>query len=121
MGSYEGLSKQFEPNWQGLVDNILRKGTPDRAYHMELFHDREIRDAIAERFGLMKGVDASDADYERRKLIAVNRFCGWDTVNVGLVGVGMEFHRAAVKDTADLQRAGGRAYQDEHTGPIMNG
>ncbi|HUS47737.1 MAG TPA: uroporphyrinogen decarboxylase family protein, partial [Phycisphaerae bacterium] len=120
MKSYEGLSNTFEPNWQGLVDNILRAGTPDRVFHMELFHDREIRDAIAERFELMKGVRPADPHYALKKMIAVNRFCGWDYVVSGLVVAGFEHHRAAVADTADLKRAGGRVYQDEHTGPIMS-
>ena len=37
-----------QPDWEGLVDNIARKGTPDRVYHIELFHDREVQDAIIE-------------------------------------------------------------------------
>ena len=53
MSDFKGLATPHQPNWQGLVDNILRKGTPGRVYHMELFHDGEIRNAIAERFDLL--------------------------------------------------------------------
>lgn len=120
MTRYAGLETPPEPNWPGLVDNILRKGTPDRAYHIELFHDAEIRDAIAERFGLLDGVAADDPDRERKKLIAVNRLCGFDFVRVGVVGMDFRLHRSMADDTADLKRPGGRAYQDEHTGPIMS-
>ena len=120
MTKFAGLTQnKCTPNWRGLVDNILRKGTPDRVYHMELFHDYEIRNAIAERFSLDIGAAPGDEDYERRKLIAVNRFCGWDFVNAG-VSVGFEHHRAVTEDTADLAHSGGRNYQDEHTGPIMS-
>jgi uroporphyrinogen decarboxylase len=120
MSQYKGLKKGNEADWRGLVDVILRKGTPKRVFHMELFHDGEIRDAIAERFGLMKGVDKSDPDYARKKLIAANRFCGWDFVLGGLSGVNLSFFHTKTDDTAGLQREGGRTFQDEHTGPIMN-
>ena len=119
MAEYAGLAGTRRPNPQGLIDNILRKGTPDRPYHMELFHDPEVRNAIAERFDLMKGVRPDDPNYERKKLIAVNRFCGWDYVVAGCP-VAFEHHRASAEDAAGLRRTGGRAFQDEHTGPIMS-
>jgi uroporphyrinogen decarboxylase len=120
MSEYEGLKGARQPDWRGLVDNILRKGTPRRVFHMELFHDGEIRDAIAERFDLMKGVRNGDPNYDRKKMIAVNRFCGWDYVVAGVQGMGLSFHRMEVEDTAGLKREGGRHFQDEHSGPIMN-
>jgi hypothetical protein len=39
MKEYKGLSQPFQPDWQGLIDNIRRKGTPRRVHHIELFHD----------------------------------------------------------------------------------
>jgi len=119
MSHYEGLARGIEPDPKGLIDNVLRKGTPRRCHHIELFHDGEVRDAIAERFELMKGVPRDDPGYERRKLIAVSRFCGFDFVRVGVVGMDFQLHKARTDDTASLGRAGGRTYQDEHTGPIM--
>jgi uroporphyrinogen decarboxylase len=120
MPQYAGLEKGNESDWQGLVDNILRKGTPRRCHHIELFHDAEVRDAIAERFGLMAGVRRDEDDYERWKLIRVCRFCGFDHVRVGVVGMDFHLHRETTADTAELARAGGRSYQDEHSGPIMS-
>ncbi len=120
MAHYEGLARGNRSNWPGLVDNILRKGTPDRCYHIELFHDGEVRDAIADGFGLMDGVPADDPDYGRRKMIAVNRFCGMDYVRVGVVGMDFQLHKEVTDDTAGMSRNGGRTYQDEHTGPIMS-
>ena len=120
MAQYHGLEKPVQPNWQGLVDNILRKGTPDRVYHIELFHDYEIRQAITERFGLDAGLDRGDPDYERKRLIAVQRFCGFDYVVAGLVDLPMPLFRQVTQDTAALKHAGGRTYQDERHGPIMS-
>ena len=80
------LHRPRRTNYQGLIDNLLRKATPDRVYFMELFHDREVRDALADRFGLADGLDPSGPDFARRKTIAVNRFCGFDHVSVHLAG-----------------------------------
>ena len=43
MGTYEGLARPIELNWRGLIDNILRKGTPKRVHHIELYHDGHSR------------------------------------------------------------------------------
>ncbi|MCD4825801.1 MAG: hypothetical protein K8S55_14505 [Phycisphaerae bacterium] len=120
MAEYEGLKKTFQPNYEGLIDNILRKGTPDRVYYIELYQDAEIRDAIADRFDLAGGISKDDKDYERKKYIAVQRFSGFDYAGVGLVGLDFPLHLMQVEDTAELGREGGRAYQDEHHGPIMS-
>jgi len=120
MPEFRGLlCRPRATNHQGLIDNLLRRGTPDRVYFMELFHDGEVRDAIAQRFDLTGPFDPNDPAFERRKTIAVNRFCGWDYVVAG-VSVSFQHHGARVDDTAAMARAGGRRYQDEHTGPIMS-
>ena len=120
MSRFEGLARRKQPDWKAMVDNILRRGTPRRVHHIELFHDGEIRDAIAERFDLCAGVPVGHPDYERKKGIAVNRFCGWDHVSVGLVNMYMPTNKIVAEDTAGLSRAGGRGFQDEHSGPIMS-
>jgi len=112
------VSKSFQPNWQGWLGNIRRNSTPDRVYFMELFQDIEIRDAIAARFGLTDGLDPSDPNFEKRKYIAVQRFCGFDYVYVSLSGVAWQFDQLATDDTAALARQGGRRYTNEHTGPL---
>ena len=120
MSEFNGsLHRPRQTNYEGLIDNLMRKGTPDRVYFMELFHDREVRDTIAERFNLTNGLDANASGFGRSKTIAVNRFCGWDYVVAG-VSVDFQHHGATVDDTAAMARAGGRRYQDEHTGPIMS-
>jgi len=119
MGPFRGLESKPQPDWEGLIANILRRGTPRRVYHLELFHDAEVADAIATRFGLLGGVPRNDPHYEHKRLVAVNRFCGFDYVPARLLGLDLEMFRATVEDTAGLKRAGGRAFQDEHRGPIM--
>jgi uroporphyrinogen decarboxylase len=117
---FEALeSRTFQPDWPALVDNILRKGTPTRVHHIELFHDPEIRDAIADRFALLDGVSRNDPHYDLKRSIAVNRFCGFDYVRGGLGGMDWRFRRETTADTAGLSK-GERGFQDEHSGPIMS-
>ena len=119
MARFLGLRTPQKPNWPGLVDNILRKGTPDRVYHIELFQDTEIKNAIAERFGLTASLHEGDPDYERKKYIAVQRFCGFDYV-IGVYPTEMPLHSHSVEDSAALARQAGRVFVDEHTGPITS-
>ena len=71
MPEFTGLcEKPFQPDWQGLVDNIRRQGTPQRVFNIELFHDAEVIDAVVERFDQMAGQDRNSPDYDRHKLIA---------------------------------------------------
>jgi uroporphyrinogen decarboxylase len=119
MKSFEGLKKEFQPNWQGFLDNILKKGTPDRVYNIELTHDEEIIEAITDRFNLVDGVKSSDPNLQQKKIIAFNRFCGQDYVRIPL-DCTLTFNRSAVEDTAALKRKTGREFQNEHTGPIMS-
>lgn len=117
---YEALLKPFQPDWPGLVDTILRRGTPRRVHNIELFHDGEVRDALTQRFDLARGLRRDDPDYGRKLYIAVQRFCGMDYVRVGMADLAWPLFRQMVADTAGLQRASGRAYQDEVHGPIMS-
>ena len=120
MSCFQGLQKTFQPNPQGLIDNIWRNGKLDRVYNIELFQDPEIRDTVAERFNLAPDIDRGDPDYERKKYIAVQRFCGFDYVRLGLTGLDMQFNWDNAADTASLEHADGRNYMNEHRGPITN-
>ena len=120
MPRYEGLRRPCEPNWRGFVDNILRKAAPDRVHHVELFHDVQIRDAIVERFDVARGLDAADPYYAQKLHVAFQRFCGFDYVRSGLAGLDMPTNKIFADDTAELKKPNGRAFQDEHAGPIMS-
>ena len=95
MPKFEGLARLRRTDCQALIDNILRKGTPKRVHHIELYHDGEVRDAIAERFDLMAGIKTDDPHYEHKKLIAVNRFTGFDIVQAGLVGTRLDYNSSS--------------------------
>ena len=122
MAEFKGLTQiPFQPNWEGLVDNILRKGTPDRCYNIELFHDEPLRAAIIDTFDLEDGLDKSDPDFPRWRLIKFLRFIGLDYVYCGPAGQNWEFAHAGVDDTAPEEVSRGqRWFIDESTGPITN-
>ena len=121
MTKFETLeSRSFQPNWEGLVDNIRRKGTPDRAYLIELFQDLEIEEAIIKRFGLEEGLDANDPAFAQKRHIALRRFSGFDFVRSGLSGLDWKFSRLTAKDTEEQLGKSERAFADEHSGPIMS-
>ena len=107
------------PNWQGLRDCILRKGTPDRVYYIELFLDVEVQDAICERYGLLNGVEPDDPFLAQKRDMAVNRFLGYDYVRARLDDFVMPLKRMEITDhAAPLPRATGRSFMEEHKGPI---
>ena len=118
MVNTDALEKKHEPDGKGFVDTILRKGTPRRAHHIELFHDGEIVEAICQRFGLNAGIDRDVRFWWERQHIALYRFLGFDYIQIGLGGLDVPLHQRAIEDTAGLKRAGGRTYLNEQTGPI---
>jgi uroporphyrinogen decarboxylase len=120
MNRFAGLDMPHKPDWEGLIDTIMRLREPDRVYHVELFHDVEVRDAIAERFDLTRDLHESDPWFEAKKLIAVQRFCGYDYVALGLVDLNQPGCSTSTEDTAPLARTSGRNFTDEARGPIMN-
>jgi len=108
------------PNWEGLKHCILREGTPDRVYYIELFLDPEIQEVICERFGILEGIGRSDPFFEHRKQIRLQSFLGYDFVRWSLERQAWPLHQAKAQDTAALARADGRSFIDEHSGPITN-
>jgi len=110
----------IQPDWQGLVRCIQRRGTPSRVYHIELFLDPEVQELVCTRYGLLEGLGRGDPYYELKRQILLQRFLGYDTVRCSLDGFSMPLTRTATPDTASLQRNGGRSYMEEHRGPITN-
>lgn len=116
----ELLEKPVQPNWQGLVDCILRKGTPERVYYIELFLDPEVQDAICRRYHLLDDLDPDRREFYLQKQIRLMRFLGYDYVRASLEGMDWPLNRAVTDDTASIPRRGGRSYIDEHRGPITS-
>ena len=114
------FSVEVTPNWEGLVDCILRKGTPDRVYYIELFLDEEVQEAICDRYGLLAGLDSHAPFFDLQRQVRIQRFLGYDYVRGRLDDLEMPLKRTAIEDTAGLQREGGRRYMEEHKGPITN-
>ncbi len=118
--SNSSFSVEVAPDWEELVSCILRERTPRRVHNIELFLDPEVQEAVCERFDLLEGLNPADLHFDLQREIVIQRFLGYDHVRCSLEGLDMPLHRVIADDTADLQRANGRQYIDEHTGPITN-
>jgi len=114
------FSPRHQPDWQGLVDCIRRRGTPQRVHFIELFLDDEVQQSLSERFGLLEDLDRCDPFFEQKKQIRLQRFLGYDYVSCTLEGLEMRFNEFEIPDTAPLARPGGRRYMTESRGPITS-
>lgn len=109
-----------KPDWEAFVDCIMRRGTPRRVHHIELFLDAEVQELICQRYGLTDGLSPSDPAFVYERQIRIQRFLGYDFVRCGLDDWSMPLNRIAIEDTAEAKREQGRHFQDEHRGPITN-
>jgi len=114
------FSASVTPDWEAFRDCILRKGTPKRVHHIELFLDAEVQQAICKRYHLLDGLDSSDPAFGLQQMVRVQRFLGYDYVRQGVDDLPMPLHRLTTEDTAEIRREGGRSYVDETTGPITS-
>jgi len=114
------FAHDVQPDWRAFVDCILRRGTPRRVHTIELFLDAEVQDAVCARFGLLDGLNLADPAYALQRQIRIQRFLGYDYVRCGVENFDMPLKHAYAADTAELSRNGGRAYMEEHAGPITN-
>jgi uroporphyrinogen decarboxylase len=118
--SISPFSRTVTPDWEAFLNCIARRGTPARVHNAELFLDDEVKQAVCDRFDLLTGVRHDDPFFAQRREIAVQRFLGYDYVLCGLEGVELPITFLEVEDTAELKRARGRGFVDQHGGPIMN-
>lgn len=114
------FSKTISPDWEGLLRCISRQGTPQRVFFIELYLDAEMKEAVCNRFGLVEDLNPNDPYYLLRREIVLQRFLGYDYVRCGVDDVGIAIERLAARDTAALQRSGGRQFINEHRGPITS-
>lgn len=115
------------PDCDALVEQVLlRKGTPRRVHHMELFHDADCENAIIQRFDLHVPKCSDTWDEHARRLLrtmTVNRFLGLDYVPCQVGGLDLVLHWDQVEDTAaplNGSVSGTRGWVDEHKGPITS-
>jgi uroporphyrinogen decarboxylase len=116
------LSGTVEPDVGGLVDVILRRRPARRVHHVELFLDGEVKDAACSRLGIDEALDRGDPRHVLKRDIALHAALGHDMFRIGIARKTV-FPTAtlAAADTTSLagQRRDGRAWQEEHTGPIQ--
>ncbi len=108
------------PDWQSLVDCIMRRGTPQRAHHIELFLDYEVQLDLGERFGVWEALDKSDPNYHLAAAAELQKFLGYDYVRMGAEGIDFPLYYDTTEDTAELGRQQGRSYVNLHKGPIAS-
>ncbi len=114
------FDRTVAPDWEGFLRCITRKGESARVHSIELFLDAEVKDAVCERFDIGRDLDRGDPFWEQTREIALQRFLGYDYVLAGLEGLEMPYHEVLAEDTAGLARREGRAFIDQHTGPIAS-
>jgi len=96
------LSGSVDINYEGLLRNLRREGTPDRVYYLDLFIDQEVKRAIDERFELAKGLDPQDPHFEDKLEIRRQRFLGYDVVRVAVEGVWLAKPTTSAQDTSSV-------------------
>lgn len=115
--------KNVVPDWKGLLKCLRREGTPARVHFMELFLDQEVQEEICMRYGLLDGLDIHDPFFKHRRQIILQNFLGYDYVmypeSIGeSVDSRLILPQHFATDSAGLERKSGRAYVEEHKGPI---
>jgi len=96
--------RSVAPDAEAFLANLRRRGTPKRAYLLELFFDGEVKDAICERFGLTAGLGGDDPFHEQKREIALQRFLGYDYVLGQLPVWWLSRNPLKTADTAALAR-----------------
>jgi uroporphyrinogen decarboxylase len=69
---------------------------------------------------VLDGLDESDPYFQQKRTAALQSFLGYDYVRCSIEDIEWPLHWLVTADSADLQRQAGRAFVDEHTGPITN-
>jgi len=111
------------PDVSELIDIVTRRKPPRRVHPIELFLDEEIRNAVADRFGLGAKPDPQDTAAVLSRDIRVHAFLGYDMFRVR--GAPKDLfpmrHLPAEDTTAERRQSrGDRQWQEEHQGPIQS-
>jgi len=120
MKEFGSFEKFHRLDYEALLRNLRRESTPDRVFFMELFYDEPIAAAVEQRFGVTRHLDRSSPEYEWQRMIALQRFLGYETVRASL----MELPTGdplTTDDTATGEQAmSTRSWQNEHRGMITS-
>lgn len=114
------LDIPVEPDYEALLANLRREGTPERVHYLELFLDGEIKQNIIRRYGIGSEI-ADDDPYRHWKMeIELQRFLGYDYVSCGIEGFSFPRETYPTEDTTKAagQKRERRNWTDEQKGPI---
>lgn len=121
MIQFRSFEEFHKIDYEGLVKCILRKGTPNRVFNLELFQDWEIEEALINRHDVLKGLDKAQPGFYTKRRIAVQRYLGYDYVPVSLLSINLgTWPVAADTVTGDQAKKGNRQWVDEHKGIIAS-
>ena len=115
---WHGLTRSFRPDYEGLIRTLLRQGTPERVYFMELFLDGPICAGADRHFGITSHLDPRDPDYDLKAHIAIQQFLGYDYVGVPVGGLSLQYKRNEADNTVAGAPNAKRAWMEEGLGPI---
>lgn len=81
------------PDWDGLLRNLRRQGTPSRVYYFEHGIANSVLDGLDARFGITRTLDATAQGYAHLRLLAIHRWLGHELFRVFPVGARMHAPR----------------------------
>jgi uroporphyrinogen decarboxylase len=70
------------PDWEGLLRNIRREGTPKRVYFFEHGIDRSMQAALAERFDLWRTIPENYPHVAALRTMHVHHFLGMEMMRI---------------------------------------
>jgi uroporphyrinogen decarboxylase len=116
------LDIPVQPDSEAFLACLRREGTPRRVHLAELFLDREMKQAVVERFGLDEGLDPDDPHFSHRLEIRIQRHLGYDYVTTKIENFDWMLTETLLDDTVGngQRRDKGRKWMEEHRGPIAS-
>ncbi|MEK7476207.1 MAG: uroporphyrinogen decarboxylase family protein [Candidatus Coatesbacteria bacterium] len=120
MRDFKPFTEVHKLDWEALVRNIRRQGTPSRVFNIELFQDWEIEEAVDQRYGVTRGLDRSAPDFGWKRSIAMQRFLGYEWVGTSVGGLDTGEGLKAEDTTEAGQKRGERKWIHEDKGLITN-
>ncbi|OGV50289.1 MAG: hypothetical protein A2017_06790 [Lentisphaerae bacterium GWF2_44_16] len=79
------FSKTVQPDFCGLRECIQRKSNPKRVFFIEFAQDSSVKNALTERFNLMKDLNVNHPFFFYQKEITLQKFLGYDTISCCLL------------------------------------
>ncbi len=114
------FEKKVVPDFEALRRNILREGTPERVHHIELLWDKQVKEAVIEKFDLKKGLNENAGDFAWALDVKLMAFLGYDVSPDRTRGFGFPRELLSVETVAPGDDPGrNRSWTNESVGPIQ--